>query len=227
MLTSILFDLDGVLADSEPSWTEIDTAFLKLYDIDYRGEHKHQVAGKSYPLAVEFYQQQYSLRTGIEQLLLERTALARDFYAKRIPIFDAAPAVLAALKEMGLKVGLATSSVRDIVLPFLRRHDIERYFDTITTGEEVERGKPHPDIYLRAAEKIGAAAQECLVVEDALAGIAAGKAAGMAVVAIPDARFMDMSLYPGGADYQLGALDEVPALVQRLVREATSLSSVN
>lgn len=217
MLSSVLFDLDGVLADSEPCWTEIDTAFLRLYDIDYRGEHKHQVAGKSYPLAVEFYQQQYSLRTGIEQLLLERTDIARDFYATRIPIFQAAPDVLAALREMGLMIGLATSSVHDIVLPFLRRHDIERCFDAITTGEEVQRGKPHPDIYLRTARKLAARPEDCLVVEDALAGIAAGKAAGMRVVAIPDARFMDLALYPGGADYQLAALEEVPPLVERLL----------
>ena len=219
MLTSILFDLDGILADSEPCWNEIDSAFLKLYGVDYSGEHKDKVLGTSYRIAVEFYSQQYSLRTEIEQLLLERTSIARDFYANQIPLFAAAPGVLAALNQMGLKVGLATSSVGDMVLPFLRRHDIERHFHAITTGEEVERGKPHPDIYLRAAEKIGAPPEHCLVVEDALAGIAAGKAAGMRVVAIPDERFMDLSLYPGGADYQLGALDELPNLVQRLVGE--------
>jgi HAD superfamily hydrolase (TIGR01509 family) len=216
MLTSILFDLDGVLADSEPSWNEIDAAFLQPYGISYRGEHKDQVLGKSYPLAVEFYKQQFSLRTEMEQLLLERETIARDFYATRIPIFATAPAVLGALKEMGLKLGLATSSVSDLVLPFLRRHDIERFFNAITTGEEVQRGKPNPDIYLRAAEKIGDSPENCLVVEDALAGIAAGKAAGMRVVAIPDERFMDLSLYPGGADFQLNALEEVPGLVKQL-----------
>ena len=219
MLTAILFDLDGVLADSEPFWNEIDRAFLRLYGVDYRGEHKDQVLGKSYELAVEFYQQRYELRTGIEQLLLERTGIARDFYANQIPIYAAAPGVLATLKDMGFKIGLATSSVGDIVLPFLRRHDIERYFDAITTGEEVAWGKPHPNIYLRAAEKVGVPPENCLVVEDALAGIAAGKAAGMQVVAIPDPRFMDLSLYPGGADFQLASLDEVPPLVQRLLHQ--------
>jgi HAD superfamily hydrolase (TIGR01509 family) len=174
------------------------------------------VLGKSYRLAVEFYQKRYELRTEIEQLMLEREAIARDFYATRIPIFETAPGVLAALKEMGLKVGLATSSVGDLVLPFLRRHDIDRYFDAVTTGEEVQRGKPNPDIYLKAADKVGDAPDNCLVVEDALSGIAAGKAAGMRVVAIPDERFMDLSLYPGGADFQLGALEDLPALVRKL-----------
>ncbi len=219
MLTSILFDLDGVLADSEPSWNEIDAAFLRPYGVDYRGQHKDQVLGKSYRLAVEFYREQFALRTEMEQLLLERETIARDFYAVHIPIFPSVPGVLGALKKQGLKMGLATSSVSELVVPFLRRHDIERFFDAITTGEEVVRGKPNPDIYLKAAEKVGDSPEDCLVVEDALSGIAAGKAAGMRVVAIPDPRFMNLSLYPGGADFQLEQLEEVPALVKRLRNE--------
>lgn len=216
MLNSILFDLDGVLADSEPSWNEIDAAFLRFYGVEYRGEHKDQVLGKSYRLAVEFYAQRFELRSEMEQLLLERETIARDFYAKHIPIFGSVPAVLAQLKEMNLRIGLATSSVSDLVVPFLNRHEIFDFFDAVTTGEEVERGKPNPDIYLKAAQKVGAAPEECLVVEDALSGIAAGKAAKMRVVAIPDARFMDLALYPGGADFQLERLNELPALVERL-----------
>jgi HAD superfamily hydrolase (TIGR01509 family) len=219
MLSSILFDLDGVLADSEPSWNQIDAAFLRAHHVDYRGEHKDQVLGKSYALAVEFYRQKFSLRAEMEQLMLERETIARDFYATQIPIFQTAPAVLAKLKERGLRIGLATSSVRDLVLPFLQRHNIEQFFDAVTTGEEVAHGKPNPDIYLKAAAKIGSAPAECLVVEDALSGIAAGKAAGMRVVAIPDPRFMDLTLYPGDADFQLNALEDVPALVQRLMNE--------
>ena len=216
MLSSILFDLDGVLADSEPSWNQVDAAFLKPYDIDYRGEHKDQVLGKSYRLAVEFYQQRFALPGEIEQLLAERETIAHSFYATQVPIFASVPDVLKALKEQNLKIGLATSSVGEIVIPFLRRHKIEQFFDAVTTGDEVVRGKPHPDIYLRAAEKVGATPDECLVIEDALAGIAAGKAAQMRVVAIPDARFMDLSLYPGEADYQLNSLAELPAFVQQL-----------
>lgn len=219
MISSILFDLDGVLADSEPSWNQIDAAFLRAYNVDYQGQHKDQVLGKSFALAVEFYRQKFALRTEMEQLMLERETIARDFYATHIPIFASAPAVLGQLKERGFKLGLATSSVRDLVSPFLQRHDIERFFDAVTTGEEVTHGKPNPDIYLKAAQKVGAAPNDCLVIEDALSGIAAGKAAGMRVVAIPDARFMDLTLYPGGADYQLSALEEVPALVQRLASE--------
>lgn len=220
MLSTIIFDLDGVLADSEPGWNEIDAAFLRPYGVEYKGEHKDKVLGTGYPVAVEFYRNQFGLSAPFEQLLREREAVAREFYALHIPIFESAPAVLTELRALDLKIAMATSSVRPFVLPFLARHDIKKYFDSITTGDEVERGKPNPDIYLRAAQKIGAAPDQCLIVEDALSGIAAGKAAQMRVVAIPDARFMDLARYPGGADYQLQSLEELPALVRKLLDEA-------
>jgi beta-phosphoglucomutase-like phosphatase (HAD superfamily) len=85
----------------------------------------------------------------------------------------------------------------------------------IVTGDEVERGKPHPDIYLRAAEKLGVVPEECLVIEDALSGIAAAKAANMLVAAVPDTRFVDVGDYANTADWLLANLLEIPPLVRR------------
>jgi len=81
----------------------------------------------------------------------------------------------------------------------------------------MERGKPAPDIYLRAAEKLGIPADACLVIEDALSGIAAAKAAGMRVAAIPDTRFVEAREYEKQANYLLGNLSEIPALVRSIV----------
>ena len=88
-------------------------------------------------------------------------------------------------------------------------------------GLAVPAGKPHPDIYLRAAKKLGISPEACLVIEDALAGIAAGKAANMRVAAIPDRRFVDPREYEMKADHVLGSLSEIPALIRR-VNAATS-----
>ena len=98
----------------------------------------------------------------------------------------------------------------------MQRHGLRDYFDEVVTGEEVIHGKPSPDIYLRAAEKLRVEPQSCLVVEDALSGIQAGKSAGMSVAAIPDARFVDIALYEDKVDYLLANLGELPELVQRL-----------
>lgn len=207
---AVLFDLDGVLADSEPMWNEIDGALLAEYGVTYGGEYKHVVLGKSFQLALQFYKDTFNVRAEVEEMALRRTQIATDFYARRIPMFAEAPVVLRQLRDAGLKIGLASSSVRALVVPFLERHDLKKYFHALTTGEEVERGKPNPDIYLRAAQKVEVEPRYCLVVEDALSGVAAGKSAGMTVVAIPDARFVDPALYVERADALLARLAELP-----------------
>jgi HAD superfamily hydrolase (TIGR01509 family) len=118
------------------------------------------------------------------------------------------------LRAMGFPLAVGTSSVSTSARPFLDRHGLTPFFDVIVTGDEVERGKPHPDIYLRAAEKLDGAPEACLVIEDALSGIAAGKAANMKVAAIPDRRFVDPCHYETAADYILSDLLEVLPLVR-------------
>ena len=113
-----------------------------------------------------------------------------------------------------VRLGLATSSVSASARPFLDRHKLTPFFEVIITGEEVERGKPYPDIYLRAAEKLDVATDGCLVIEDSLSGIAAAKAANMRVAAIPDIRFVDSRDYERNADYVLGSLKEIPSLIR-------------
>jgi beta-phosphoglucomutase-like phosphatase (HAD superfamily) len=100
--------------------------------------------------------------------------------------------------------------------PFLERTGIRRFFDVIVTGDEIERGKPHPDIYLMTAEKLQLNDNSCLVVEDALAGIAAAKAAHMRVAAIPDTRFVDPWEYTKESDYVLRDLSEIPAFIDHV-----------
>jgi len=117
---------------------------------------------------------------------------------------------------MNLRLAVATSSVSASARPFLDRQELTEFFEVILTGEEIERGKPAPDIYLRAAEKLGVPADACLVIEDAISGIAAGRAAGMRVAAIADARFVDPREYEKQADYMLGDLSEIPPLVCRV-----------
>src|SRR5207249_8810756 len=101
--------------------------------------------------------------------------------------------------------------------PFLDRHHLTGFFEVIVTGEEVEHGKPAPDIYLRASDKLGSPTDACLVVEDALPGVAAAKAASMRVAAIPDRRFVAPDEYKKEADYVLNSLKELPVLVRKLV----------
>jgi HAD superfamily hydrolase (TIGR01509 family) len=216
-LRAVIFDLDGVLADSEPWWNEIDKKLLGEYGVIYHGEYHRNVLGVSYRLAVEFYKKAFGLTAPTEELMRRRGEIAAEFFANRVGLFPSTRAVLEEMRQMNLRLAIATSSVSASARPLLDRHELTTFFDVILTGEEIERGKPHPDIYLRASEKLGVTADACLVIEDALSGIVAGKAAGMRVAAIPDARFVDGREYEKQADYVLSSLSEIPALVRRVL----------
>ena len=215
-INTVIFDMDGVLADSETLWNDIDAAMLAEHGVTYAGEHKHQVLGKSFALSLQFYKEQFGLLCTIEHLTERRIVIATDYYASRIEMFPDAPHVLQTLRERGLRIGMATSSVSTLALAFLERHKLRDFFDTIVGGEEVEHGKPNPHIYLRAAEKLEAQPTQCLVVEDALAGVQAGKSAGMTVAAIPDPHFADARDYEGKADFILTRLNEVLRVLDEL-----------
>ncbi len=215
-LRAVIFDLDGILADSEPWWNEIDSKLLAEYGVIYRGEYHREVLGVSYRLAVEFYKKAFGLSASIEELMRRRGEIATEFFANRVGLFPSTKRTLERLRDMKVRLAIATSSVSASARPFLDRHGLTPFFDGIVTGDEIERGKPDPDIYLRAAKKLGIGADACLVIEDALSGIAAGRAAGMRVAAIPDRRFVDARDYEKEADYVLGNLSEIPALVRRV-----------
>jgi HAD superfamily hydrolase (TIGR01509 family) len=213
---AVIFDLDGVLADSEPWWNQIDTKLLAEYGITYRGEYHRNVLGVSYRLAVEFYKKAFHVSAPSEELIRRRGEIATEFFANRVDLFSSAKETLEELRQLKLRLAVATSSVRASALPFLERTGIRSSFEVIITGDEVERGKPHPDIYIFTTEKLNLAPNACLVIEDALSGVAAAKAANMPVAAIPDTRFVDPREYQKEADYVLGSLSEIPALIRRV-----------
>jgi HAD superfamily hydrolase (TIGR01509 family) len=216
MLSAIIFDLDGVLADSETWWSHIDAKLLAEYGVTYQGEHHQNVVGVSYQLAVEFYKKAFGLSVPTEEMMRRRGEIATEFFANRVGLFPSVKEVLEELRQTKLHLAVATSSVSASARPFLDRHQLTKFFEVIVTGEEVERGKPAPDIYLCASEHLGISADACLVVEDALPGVAAAKAAKMRVAAIPDRRFVDPREYEKEVDYVLNSLKELPALIRQI-----------
>jgi HAD superfamily hydrolase (TIGR01509 family) len=224
-ISAVIFDLDGVLADSEPWWNQIDAKLLAEAGVTYRGEYHEKVLGVSYRIACEFYKNAFNLSVPVEQMMKRRGEIAAEFFADRVGLFPHTKEVLQELRQQKsrlgqpVRLGLATSSVSTSARPFLDRHQLTKLFEVVVTGDEVDHGKPAPDIYLRAVQNLNVSANDCLVVEDALSGIAAAKAAKLRVAAIPDRRFVDLSKYENQADYVLGSLKELPALVIRVTSD--------
>jgi HAD superfamily hydrolase (TIGR01509 family) len=216
MVSAVIFDLDGVLADSEPWWSQIDAKLLAEHGVTYHGECHQNVVGVSYRLAVEFYKKAFGLSVPTEELMRRRGEIATEFFANRVGLFPNVEEVLEELRQMKLHLAVATSSVSASARPFLDRHQLTGFFEVTVTGEEVERGKPAPDIYLCARKNLGIPVNACLVVEDALPGVAAAKAANMRVASIPDRRFVDPAEYEKEADFVLTSLQELPELIRKI-----------
>src|SRR4029450_12299457 len=140
-IRAVIFDLDGVIADSEPWWNQIDAKLLAEHGVTYRGEYHTNVLGVSYRLAVEFYKNAFHLSAPVEELMRRRGEIATDLFANRVGLFPYAKTTLQQLVEVKVPLAIATSSVSASAHPFLDRTGIRGFFDVVITGDEVQRGK--------------------------------------------------------------------------------------
>ncbi|MBI2765489.1 MAG: HAD family phosphatase [Chloroflexi bacterium] len=179
---AVIFDMDGVLVDGEPLHFEAVNELL---------------ARDGLTLTLEQYQPYMGTKSGWTELIRDfGLPRPREHYAplyhelimrqyrERSTALPGALAVVCSLRKASMPLALASSSIQPWVEACLANIGLATAFDVIVTGSDVERGKPAPDIYLAAAERLGAAPARCLAIEDAPAGVASAKAAGMTCWAI-------------------------------------------
>jgi HAD superfamily hydrolase (TIGR01509 family) len=207
VIRGVVFDLDGVIADTEPlHWlASRDVLHECGVDIDLDEYRRHWIArGGGWERACEVY----ALPLDVDALRARKGALYRALLAERVAARPGAAEALARLRRTH-RVGLATNTVRDEATFILDRLGVTRLFDAIIAREDYARAKPAPDAYLAAAVTLGLAPAECVVVEDTERGVQAGLAAGMRVVAVPNELTLDNDFT--GAARRLRTLDEVTA----------------
>ena len=159
----LIFDMDGTLIDSNGVWREVDIAFLKKRGFPYTKEYYQGVAHTIFPKAAVFTKAYCNLQESTEEIMAEWTEMAREEYAQRIGLLPGAKETLLRLKQQGLKLGVATASQEAMFRPCLARNGILDWFDAICSVDEVGKGKNSPDVFLRTAEKLGVAPEECVV----------------------------------------------------------------
>ncbi|MXZ62609.1 MAG: HAD family phosphatase [Chloroflexi bacterium] len=205
-IEAVIFDLDGVLVDSEP--------------LHWRASHRlfapHKLTMEEYEpfvgLAIEPYmawaREHFGLEASVEELTQRYSeAVTAEIEAGPIPPLDGARELIAAARARGLHVGLCSQSIADWVYPTLRAAGLDGSFDAVVTGDDVERAKPEPDIYLHAARLLGVAPAACVAVEDSPAGVRSAADAGMVVV---QSRQASSAAEPqSGAHLVVGSLRDV------------------
>lgn len=187
-IRALIFDMDGLLVDSEPFAERAMRSFLARYGHDLTAEVSVRLLGRRVPEAIALVSEHYGLVDDSAELvtLYEEIRLAAIKGNLR-PLPGAAEAI-AFGREHGLRLALATSNTRTHVDFSLAESALSGLFDAEATGDEVERGKPEPDIFLLAAERLGVEPSACVVLEDSPAGIGAANAAGMRSIWIPQVR---------------------------------------
>ncbi len=185
-IKGVIFDLDGTLVDSMWIWKVIDVEFLNKRNIQVPDDLQKTIEGMSFTETAEYFKNRFALEEEIEEIKIEWSNMARDYYKNKIALKEGVEDFICFLKKNGIKIGIGTSNSKELATAVLEKHDILKHFDTIRTSCEVNKGKPHPDIFLRVAKDLNISPKECLVFEDTYAGVLAGKRAGMKVFAIAD-----------------------------------------
>lgn len=185
-IEAILFDLDGSLVDSMWMWREIDIEYLGKFGIPLPERLQSDIEGMSFTETAVYFKERFHLPDSVEQIMDDWNQMAWDKYSHEVPLKNGVRELIAYCIRNGIKLGIATSNSRALVENVINAHELMDAFDSIVTGCEVDKGKPAPDIYLEAARRCGAAPEKCLVFEDIVPGILAGKSAGMKVCAVDD-----------------------------------------
>lgn len=193
MIKAVIFDLDGSMVDSMWMWRTIDIDYLGRFNIELPEDLQSCIEGMSFSETAVYFKKRFQIPDDIEKIKADWNQMAWDKYTYEVPLKDGVLDFLEYCKGQGIKMGIATSNSRKLVENIISVHQLERYFTCIMTGCDVEKGKPSPDIYLAVAKGLGVEPKDCLVFEDIIPGIMAGKAAGMQVCAVYDeySRYQD------------------------------------
>jgi len=189
MIRAAIFDMDGLLVDSEPLWTRAEIAAFAAVGIELDEKKCAQTVGQGLEEVVRFrYRQQPWTGKSLEEVgLLIHRHMLQLLESEGRPMPGALEAV-EFFKGKGLKLGLATSSDRGLIDAALGALDLKDTFDHLQSGSELEYGKPHPMVYLVTAGKLGIPPTGCLALEDSIPGVISAKAARMKAIAVPEPR---------------------------------------
>jgi HAD superfamily hydrolase (TIGR01509 family) len=186
-IQAVIFDMDGLLVDSEPLAARAMDDFLSGYKRERRAEIDAQLLGRRLTDALEIVKRAYELDESLDALVAKYGELRELALAGNTRLMPGAREAIDRCRDLRLRVGLATSAIRVHADRTLKETGLSGLFDAQATGDEVARGKPEPDLFLLAASRLGAAPASCVVFEDAPNGVAASIAAGMQVIAVPNA----------------------------------------
>jgi HAD superfamily hydrolase (TIGR01509 family) len=188
LIDAIIFDLDGVILDTEELWNEVRESLARERGGRWSEQAQADMMGMSSVEWSGYMHDVVGLAEPREEISREVVHRMLERYSQRLPLIDGA---LDAVQRMATRwpLGLASSSNRELIDRALEVSGLAPYFRVTVSSEEVERGKPTPDVYLEAAHRLEVEPVRAAAIEDSASGIRSARTAGMYVVAIPNRAF--------------------------------------
>ncbi|MBZ4667344.1 MAG: hypothetical protein PWP07_865 [Epulopiscium sp.] len=213
IMKAFIFDMDGVIIDSQPIHFEVDTMILKDMGVDIDQKELEKYAGRANEDIWSTLKEKYNLKPTvpeiIDRLVSKKVQIFRE---SDIGPIDGIIDLLKALHEAKIPMAVASSSPIELIETVMEKFNIRHYFSYIISGDEVHKSKPDPDIYLTAAQKIHVEPKDCVVLEDSKNGVLAAKAAGMKCIGFHNPNSGDQDL--SNADVIVESIREVIQMIK-------------
>lgn len=179
-MKAVIFDMDGVIIDSEPIHFEVDIQTMRDFGCSISKEELNKYVGTTNEYMYTDIKNNYKIDKSVEEIINYRSEMAkRKVIESDLMPIEGIKELLNDLKDKNIPTAIASSSPRDFIEVVVSKFELDNYFSCILSGEEVENGKPAPDIYVETAKKLGIPSEECIVIEDSKNGVLAAKKAGM------------------------------------------------
>jgi HAD superfamily hydrolase (TIGR01509 family) len=208
MIEAVVFDLDGVLIDSEHVWDEIRKQLAEERGGTWSDDASRDMMGMSSPEWSRYMRDEVGLDDEPAEISAEVVRRLEERYRVELPLITGSEQAVKRIADRW-PLALASSSNRELIDLVLEASGLGRFFTETVSSEEVARGKPAPDVFLEAARRLGVAPSRCGAVEDSENGIRAARAAGMRTIAIPNPQFPPAEEALALADVVLAAIEDL------------------
>jgi HAD superfamily hydrolase (TIGR01509 family) len=219
LIEAVIFDLDGVLIDSEQVWSDARRQLVEERGGRWHERAQEEMMGMSSTEWSRYMRENLGVDMAPERISEEVVRRLADLYRRRLVLV---PGAREAVERVAARwpLGLASSSNRDLIDLVLELSGLGKYFHTTLSSEEVPRGKPAPDVYLEVARRLGVEAASCVAIEDSHNGILSAAAASMQVIAIPNRAFPPGEEALAKAARVLDSLEELtPDLIEQALMD--------
>lgn len=210
MIKAAIFDMDGLLIDSEPFWRQSHREVLSKHGVTITDDELRAVMGKTTLEVVRIWHEEYSIEnTSYDETMAAIVAKVIDHIQVNGQELPGVRKIIQILQQHNIPMAVASSSLPEIIEVVLNKLGLTPYFHFAYSATNEEFGKPHPGVFLTTAKKLGIKPQECIVFEDSLNGVRAAKAAGMKCIAVPDKESQKKPEFKAEADAVVASLEDV------------------